>query len=163
MQPLDAPLASRYNRGHTLDASEDVVFAKIVVGVSPEATARAAARSAAELARALGAELHLVSAYSEASMDKLGTPLVVTAGDPPERRRTEQFLSSLPEARLAGAQTHALPGAPAREILRVAKEVEADLIVVGDKGMHGARRVLGSVANDVGHGATCSVLVVKTT
>jgi len=139
------------------------VFAKIVVGVSPEATARAAARSAAALARALGAELHLVSAYSEASMEKLGSPLIVTAGDPPERRRTEQFLSSLPEARLAGAETHALPGAPAREILRVAKEVEADLIVVGDKGMHGARRVLGSVANDVSHGAACSVLVVKTT
>jgi len=138
------------------------MFKTIVVGVSPADSARLAARRAAELARAFGADLHLVSAYSEGSPDRLGTPVVVKA-DPPERSRTEQFLSSLPEAVVGRASTHALPGPPAREILRVAQEVGADLIVVGDKGMHGARRILGSVANDVGHGAACSVLVVKTT
>jgi nucleotide-binding universal stress UspA family protein len=139
------------------------MFGKIVVGVTPAASAREAARHAAGLARAVGAELHLVSAYSQGSVDRLGSSLVVTADDPRERRHTEQFLSSLPEARLSRARTHALPGSPAREILRVAHEVEADLIVVGDKGMHGVRRFFGSVPNDVSHAAPCSVLVVKTT
>jgi nucleotide-binding universal stress UspA family protein len=48
-------------------------------------------------------------------------------------------------------------------ILRVADEVNADLIVVGNKGMRGAGRVLGSVPNSVAHKATCSVLIVRTT
>jgi nucleotide-binding universal stress UspA family protein len=40
--------------------------------------------------------------------------------------------------------------------------VKADLIVVGNKGMKGVRRVLGSVPNSVAHGAHCSVLIVDT-
>ncbi|HXZ62074.1 MAG TPA: universal stress protein, partial [Acidimicrobiales bacterium] len=47
-------------------------------------------------------------------------------------------------------------------ILKRAAEVNADLIVVGSKGMTGARRYLGSVPNSVAHGAHCAVLVVKT-
>jgi len=139
------------------------MFQKIVVGVSAEASAREAARYAGELAHTLGAELHLVSAYHDESVHMLGATVVVPLANPPERGRTEQLLASLPEARLPGAQIHAVPGAPAQQILRVAEDVQADLIVVGDKGMHGARRFLGSVPNDVSHGATCSVLVVKTT
>ena len=47
-------------------------------------------------------------------------------------------------------------------ILQVAREVDADLIVVGNRGMHGARRVLGSVPNTLSHHADCSVLIVQT-
>jgi nucleotide-binding universal stress UspA family protein len=59
--------------------------------------------------------------------------------------------------------THALPGDPAKAILTVAKEVGADLIVVGNKGMKGKGRFLGSVPNDVAHQASCAVLVASTT
>jgi nucleotide-binding universal stress UspA family protein len=45
--------------------------------------------------------------------------------------------------------------------VRLATECEADLLVIGNKGMH--RRLLGSVPNTVTHTAQCSVLVVKTT
>jgi len=38
-----------------------------------------------------------------------------------------------------------------------------DLIVVGNKGMRGVKRVLGSVPNAVAHSASCSVLIVATT
>jgi nucleotide-binding universal stress UspA family protein len=41
--------------------------------------------------------------------------------------------------------------------------VEADLVVVGNKGMSGVRRVLGSVPNTVAHEAPCSVLIAQTT
>ncbi len=47
-------------------------------------------------------------------------------------------------------------------ILATAVDVGADLIVVGSKGMRGARRYLGSVPNSVAHGAHCAVLVIKT-
>jgi nucleotide-binding universal stress UspA family protein len=59
-------------------------------------------------------------------------------------------------------ETHAAQGNPDDVILNAAVEVGADLIVVGSKGMRGARRYLGSVPNSVAHGAHCAVLVVKT-
>ena len=45
----------------------------------------------------------------------------------------------------------------------MAEEAKADLIVLGSKGMQGARRVLGSVPNKVSHRAPCDVLIVQTT
>ena len=58
---------------------------------------------------------------------------------------------------------HVIPGDPGDAILMVAEEVNADLIVVGNKGMRGARRVLGSVPNKVAHGTETSILIVDTT
>ena len=55
-------------------------------------------------------------------------------------------------------------GDPADAILDVAEEREADLIVVGNKGMTGAKRfLLGSVPNKVSHHAPCSVMIIRTT
>ena len=61
-------------------------------------------------------------------------------------------------------ETHAREGDPADAILDVAEEQEADLIVVGNKGMTGAKRfLLGSVPNKVSHHAPCSVMIIRTT
>jgi len=61
-------------------------------------------------------------------------------------------------------QAHAREGEPADAILDVAEEINADLIVVGNKGMTGARRfLLGSVPNKVSHHAPSSVIIVRTT
>ena len=61
-------------------------------------------------------------------------------------------------------QTFAREGDPADAILDVAEERKADLIVVGNKGMTGAKRfLLGSVPNKVSHHAPCSVLIIRTT
>jgi nucleotide-binding universal stress UspA family protein len=54
-------------------------------------------------------------------------------------------------------------GDPAEAILALADEQGCDLIVVGNKGMTGARRLLGSVPNQISHHAPCSVLIVHTT
>jgi nucleotide-binding universal stress UspA family protein len=59
-------------------------------------------------------------------------------------------------------EAHAAQGNADDVILSTAADVGADLIVVGSKGMKGARRYLGSVPNSVAHGAHCAVLVVKT-
>ncbi len=60
-------------------------------------------------------------------------------------------------------ETHAREGDPADAILDVAEEQRADLIVVGNKGMTGAKRfLLGSVPNKVSHHAPCSVMIIRT-
>jgi nucleotide-binding universal stress UspA family protein len=66
-------------------------------------------------------------------------------------------------ADVAEVETFARQGDAADAILDVAEEQGADLIVVGNKGMTGAKRfLLGSVPNKVSHHAPCSVLIVRT-
>ncbi len=61
-------------------------------------------------------------------------------------------------------ETMSREGDPADAILDVAEETGAELIVVGNKGMTGAKRfLLGSVPNKVSHHAPCSVLIIRTT
>ena len=61
------------------------------------------------------------------------------------------------------SEIHARAGTAADVILDVAEELDADLIVVGNKGMTGTRRfLLGSVPNRVAHHASCNVLIVRT-
>jgi nucleotide-binding universal stress UspA family protein len=57
---------------------------------------------------------------------------------------------------------HAVDGDPAEAILDVADEANADLILVGNRGMTGARRMLGSVPNKLSHHANCDVMIVAT-
>jgi nucleotide-binding universal stress UspA family protein len=67
--------------------------------------------------------------------------------------------------RIAGleASAHAVRKDPADALIKVADEVGASMIVVGSKGMHGARRLaLGNVPNKVSHHAHCNVLIVAT-
>jgi nucleotide-binding universal stress UspA family protein len=52
---------------------------------------------------------------------------------------------------------------PAEEIVRVAKDEKADLIVIGSRGLAGkTKSFLGSTASQVVTYSPCSVLVVKT-
>jgi nucleotide-binding universal stress UspA family protein len=60
------------------------------------------------------------------------------------------------------AEAYARVGAAADVILDVARWKEADLIVMGNRSMQGARRLLGSVSNTVSHHAPCNVLLVPT-
>ena len=61
-------------------------------------------------------------------------------------------------------ETYSRQGDPADAILDVAEEQHADLIIVGNKGMTGAKRfLLGSVPNKISHHAPCSVLIIRTT
>lgn len=126
------------------------MFERIVVGVAKTDTAQRAAEVAVDLAQRYHAELHLVTAVDRAA-----------SADGPDRRAAEAFLAAF-AAKVPVARIHVLPNAPADAVLMVAGEVGADLIVVGNRGMKGAGRVLGSVPNSIAHGAPCSVLVVDT-
>lgn len=132
------------------------MYSNIVVGAHKSETARRAVDEATQLARALDAHLHLVSAYHKDSGP-------IDGKDTPGRADAQRAMDAMvPAARAQKVTTHALPGDPAKAILRVANEVGADLIVVGNKGMKGKGRFLGSVPNDVAHQAPCAVLIVNT-
>jgi nucleotide-binding universal stress UspA family protein len=58
---------------------------------------------------------------------------------------------------------HSSTGEPAEALLELAEKLQADLIVVGNRGMSGMKRfLLGSVPNKISHHAPCSVLIVNT-
>jgi nucleotide-binding universal stress UspA family protein len=146
------------------EPTEDLVSIElVVVGIDATETALAAAQEAAELARRLGARLHIVSAVT--------SDRSISAGAGPESVRAsslelaEQVLADVASQLQSGVEvtTSAVRGKPADVIVDEAKRLDADLIVVGSKRMTGISRVLGSVANDVAHHAGCSVYIAKTT
>jgi nucleotide-binding universal stress UspA family protein len=140
----------------------------VVVGTDGSDTADRAVSTAADIARSWGSELHIVTAVKapRAGMASAsGAPLIDSgAGQALVEEAARAVGEWAVEKHGSGlkVEAHAAQGNPDDVILSTAVEVGADLIVVGSKGMRGARRYLGSVPNSVAHGAHCSVLVVKT-
>jgi nucleotide-binding universal stress UspA family protein len=128
-----------------------VVYRQIVVGVDDSDTAREAFRHACDLSAVTGAVLHVVTALPDPS--SLDTPV---------RQAGQDLVDALARESGVDATGYARNGDPAAVVLAVAEEVGADLVVVGNKGMRGARRVLGSVPNTLSHEAPCAVLIVNT-
>ena len=60
------------------------------------------------------------------------------------------------------SETHVWPNEPADALVQIADEQDAQMIIVGNRGMTGRLRVLGSVPNRVSHHAHCDVLIVRT-
>ncbi len=148
------------------------MFASIVVGTDGSDTAKTAVRYAIDLARELDARLQVVSAYEPISDHRRREETLEVPEDLQWMvNLREDVLAQLEEAkedaRIAGVtkvETFARQGDAADAILDVAEEQRSDLIVVGNRGMTGAKRfLLGSVPNKVSHHAPCSVLIVRTT
>jgi nucleotide-binding universal stress UspA family protein len=140
----------------------------IVVGIDPSDRVGIVAHRAAELAQLLGARIHLVAAAyrpilghghldgqdgdvcGEARADPALQQALANAAGPFRERGVEPVL-------------HACAGDPAEAIIAVAEEQRARLIIVGSRGMGGARRyLLGDVPNKVSHHAPCGVMILKT-
>lgn len=147
------------------------MYKAILVGTDGSETARVAVEHAATLAESFGSTLHVVSAYRPPSVAVALAPEAMAAfaavnADEEARANVEEQLRSIAkrlEERGIHVVTHPVAGAAADAILDAATRLSADLIVVGSKGMSGARRVLGSVPNSVTHHAPCTVTVVRTT
>jgi nucleotide-binding universal stress UspA family protein len=147
------------------------VFKSIVVGTDGSETATSAVRQAVELAKSIGAKVQLVSAYEPVSDQRLREERTEVPDDLQwmvnPREDVEATLNDAAEiAKGDGVdvETFARQGDPADAILDIAEEQKADLIIVGNKGMTGAKRfLLGSVPNKVSHHAPCSVLIIRTT
>ena len=147
------------------------MFSAIVVGTDGSETATQAVRQATDLAKAVGAKVNLVSAFEPVGNQRLREERQQVPEDMQwmvnEREDVEATLNQAAETiKEAGVEveTFARQGDPADAILDVAEENNADLIIVGNKGMSGAKRfLLGSVPNKVSHHAPCSVMIIRTT
>lgn len=147
------------------------MFTRIVVGTDGSETAGDAVSQAIELAKLSGAQLSIVSAYQpvpgrRVQQEQLQAPADVQHELGPREDVNLVLDAAAAEARREGVevQIHAVEADAADAILDAAEDTGADLIVVGNKGMTGARRfLLGSVPNNISHHAPCSVLIVRTT
>lgn len=138
------------------------MFKTVLVAADGSATAFRAVTTATELVKTLGGDLHVVTAYDPvtAPRDKLPDEFFDRVTDPADLLLND--LRTVIEKEGVIASYHPSVGDPADAIVKVADQVGADLIVVGNRGMKGVSRVLGSVPNSVAHKANCSVLIVDT-
>jgi nucleotide-binding universal stress UspA family protein len=153
----------------TGSAAKDSTFEPIVIGVDPSDSAKVVAHKSAELAELLGARVHVVSA---AYRPNTGHDQQADAQDEEitgDARGDAALRQALADAahpfRERGVRValHARAGDPAEAIIAVAEEQHARLIIVGNRGMGGARRyLLGDVPNKVSHHAPCRVMILKT-
>lgn len=147
------------------------MFSTIVVGTDGSETAGKAVAKATDLAAETGARLLIVSAFEPVSGTRLREESQQLPADLQWTVNPREDVDATLEEAAGAARDRDLPvelfarqGDPADAILDVAEEQRADLIVVGNKGMTGAKRfLLGSVPNKVSHHAPCSVLIIRTT
>ena|SRR5688572_409420 len=122
-----------------------------MVGTDGSATAELAVDHAAGLAQVFKARLTVVTAFPRSGSDAQARASADSA-----RRRAEKVGASEVHTTVGG-------GEPAEVLVEAAKELEADLLVVGSKGMSSPSRfLLGSVPDKVSHHAPCDLVIVRT-
>ncbi|MDN5895508.1 MAG: universal stress protein [Nocardioides sp.] len=137
----------------------------IIVGVDDSEAAALAARKAAELATALGAELRVLTAFGKFEAETISTggeEFFITTADKAEatgQRTVTELHTDFPDVTI---KLHASEGKPGEALVKAADQLDADLIVVGNKRVQGIARVLGSIARDVAAHASCDVYVAHT-
>src|SRR5918992_1207769 len=119
-------------------------YARILAGTDGSGTATEAVRKAYTLASVYGGSVTLVH---------VGDPIVGAI-------KLEEVASTRPED--VEVEKRAVQGDPAQRICELAESEDVQLVVVGNKGMSGVRRFLGSVLNKVAHEVPSDVLIVKT-
>jgi nucleotide-binding universal stress UspA family protein len=137
---------------------------KLVVGVDGSDESWAAFDQAVALAGRDGGAVTAVHVEHLSAWSTFG--IGATLGDvyeEDERIRTELAAEARRRGDALGVavEVATIKGRPAEELVRVAEESGADLIVVGHRGHGGATTWLGSVTQEVVHRAPCSVLVVR--
>jgi nucleotide-binding universal stress UspA family protein len=146
------------------------VFRTIVVGTDGSDTAQEAVRQAVGLARLTGAALHVITAYGATTAVNALAGAAGYANETLSMPQQRVAAEGLLDTALSGVDTdgvavtaHARQGDPADVLIEAASELAADVIVVGSRGMTGARRFfLGSVPNRIAHHAQCAVHIVHT-
>ncbi len=136
----------------------------IVCGIDTSATAQEAAQRAAALAEATGSPLHLVTALPKrrAGTDVQGGGEHWSSDD---LGQAEAYLADVAGRLLPAGQVtcSVIRDEPAAAMVTEATRLSAEIIVVGNKRMKGAGRILGAVATEVLRKAPCDVLVAHTT
>lgn len=139
----------------------------IVVGTDGSSRAGIAVREAFALAKMTGAKVHAVHAVHPVATtgfsDVPGTAQIASADLRDHADNVGTRLLAEAESQGVSAEVHNPHGDPADALVSIAQAVDADLVVIGNRGMAGMKRfVLGSVPNKVSHQCPCSLLIVDT-
>lgn len=136
----------------------------ILVGVDGNEPAAQAALTAARLAAAQGWQLRVVCAYGKFEVERIDDDPELTFTTAEEARAVAGRVITRIQALFPAidVQAHPASGKPADALLAVAEQVEADLIVVGNRRVQGAARILGSIATEVARKAPCDVYIAHT-
>jgi nucleotide-binding universal stress UspA family protein len=144
------------------------MLSTVAVGTDGSDTAAKAVDFAIDLAKHYDARLVVISSYRPVSESRLRqeqkeAPQEIQWSLNPTEDVEDILAGAAERAQEQGLDTTtvASEGEPADVLVKHAEEQDADILVVGNKGMQ--RRILGSVPNSVAHKASCSVIVVKTT
>ena len=137
----------------------------IVTGVDGSPSAAEAALTGARLANALGADLIVVCVYNKLDVDLIetdGREYVFTTEESARELAAESIRTLKVTYPALRASATTARGRPADGLLQVAERSNADLIVVGNKRVQGVARILGSIATDIAHKASCDVYIAHT-
>lgn len=145
------------------------MFARILVPFDGSAGAEQALRKSCELAKLTGGEILILTVYRHQAMLEASFSMV-RVQDPGSlddvlrnhaREVAEHAKKLAAEAGVERVRAFVKVGQPARTIVGFAREHNADLIVIGSRGLGSMERyLLGSVSHKVTGLAECPVLVV---
>ena len=162
-----------YEEARSKEDKTTIFPTKILLATDGSEEAALAAKTAADLANQTDSELHIAHVRPRITPHYPGYylgPEVVEKAEEKEREqldRQAQLLldTQVEQVRAVGgsvAQLHLRLGRAEEEIVALAEELGAGLIVLGSRGRGGVRRALmGSVSDSVVHHAHCPVLVVR--
>ncbi len=152
----------------------------ILTGADGTEPALNAAKKAAEMAAAYGGELHVVTIFKVEDLTPTeiirasGSGAAADATFATQRRREALAAERAEQTAAAAVETlraeypdltihsHAAQGGPADTIVRMADELKADVVVVGNKRVQGVKRILGSIAGQIAREITCDLFVAYT-
>ena len=143
-------------------ASGGAEMKQVIVGVDRNESSQRAARVAAEYARALGANLHLVTVLHSSSATQTVSGAGMTFHDDPLAESSVYLCDVAGELKAPSTSVAVVVGDPASALVAEAERLGASLLVVGNRRVQGPSRVLGSVAVSVLRAAECDVLVAHT-
>lgn len=146
-------------------------YKMVVVGTDGSESSYRAVEKAGELAADEAATLLIACAYVPAdprsvshAADQMGDDAYQIRGDNPAEDIVRTARERASKGGAANIETRTVKGAPVETLIKLANEVSADLLVVGNKGLNSLTgRLLGSVPADAARRATCDVLIVHTT
>ena len=138
---------------------------KVLLTTDGSREAGLAAKSALELAKQTGSQLHVVHVLAlptDTQDPSSFQPEVRRQLEKRARERLEELVGGIEAQGGEVAGTHLRMGRPDAEIIDQAEEIGAALIVMGSRGVGGIRRALvGSVSDSVVRHAHCPVMVVR--
>ena len=139
------------------------VYRRILLVVDLTEESLGVGRRAQALAATLGAAVELLHVVEFVPVEPLGETLMPSVQIEEEllARAAERLAALAASLGLAGAPCHIESGNVKAEIVRVARERQADLIILGSRERHGLSILVNLTEDTVLHAAPCDVLAMR--